>query len=75
MGGGADASDPPPPPAAAGDATKPFKVDNALHALGFEFTRVTAREVTGRLPVTETCCQVRQPARRRRLDLSPLSRS
>ncbi|RCV15421.1 hypothetical protein SEVIR_3G055700v4 [Setaria viridis] len=56
MGGGAGASDPPPPPA-AGDATKPFQVDRALQALGFEFTRVTAREVAGRLPVTETCCQ------------------
>ncbi|KAL6607879.1 hypothetical protein ACP70R_040942 [Stipagrostis hirtigluma subsp. patula] len=32
-------------------------VDRALHALGFEFTRITAREVAGRLPVTETCCQ------------------
>ncbi|CAL5097073.1 unnamed protein product [Urochloa decumbens] len=58
MGGGAGESDPPPPPpAAAGDATKPFQVDRALQALGFEFTRVTATEVAGRLPVTETCCQ------------------
>ena len=54
MGGGATASDPPanPPPPPA------FRVDRALHALGFEFTRVTADEVVGRLPVTETCCQV-----------------
>jgi len=66
MGGGATASDPPanPPPA--------FRVDRALHALGFEFTRVTADEVVGRLPVTETCCQVgigyaRTHASRRRL--------
>lgn len=54
----AGASDPPSPPP-AGEA---FKVDRALQALGFEFTRVTAREVAGRLPVTETCCQVRPPA-------------
>ncbi|CAN6326627.1 unnamed protein product [Urochloa humidicola] len=55
-GGGAGGSDPPPPPAEA-EATKAFKVDRALQSLGFEFTRVTATEVTGRLPVTETCCQ------------------
>ena len=53
MGGGAGNPPPvhPPPPAA-------FHVDQALQALGFEFTRVTAEEVVGRLPVTETCCQV-----------------
>ncbi|OEL33189.1 1,4-dihydroxy-2-naphthoyl-CoA thioesterase 1 [Dichanthelium oligosanthes] len=56
MGGAAGASDPPSPPA-AGEATKPFQVDRALQALGFQFTRVTAGEVAGRLPVTETCCQ------------------
>ncbi|KAJ1261527.1 hypothetical protein BS78_09G036600 [Paspalum vaginatum] len=60
-GGGAGESNPPPPPSpappAAGGAAKPFQVDRALHALGFEFTRVTAQEVVGRLPVTETCCQ------------------
>ncbi|XP_066379590.1 1,4-dihydroxy-2-naphthoyl-CoA thioesterase 1-like isoform X3 [Miscanthus floridulus] len=54
MGGGAGAGNPPPvhptPPVA-------FRVDRALQALGFEFTRVTAEEVVGRLPVTETCCQ------------------
>jgi hypothetical protein len=33
--------------------------DNALHALGFEFTRITGDEVLGRLTVTEICCQVR----------------
>jgi len=31
--------------------------DKALHALGFEFTTISAREVAGRLPVTATCCQ------------------
>ncbi|XP_066362973.1 1,4-dihydroxy-2-naphthoyl-CoA thioesterase 1-like [Miscanthus floridulus] len=51
MGGGA--GDPPVHPAAAAA----FRVDRALQALGFEFTRVTAEEVVGRLPVTETCCQ------------------
>ncbi|KAF8762688.1 hypothetical protein HU200_009217 [Digitaria exilis] len=54
MAGRAGASDPPSPPPPAGDA---FKVDRALQSLGFEFTRVTAREVAGRLAVTETCCQ------------------
>jgi len=68
MGGGGGATGPPSPPA---EAAKPFQVDRALQALGFEFTRVTAGEVAGRLPVTETCCQVRPPARRRRrLDIS-----
>lgn len=52
MGGGA--GDPP----AAAAAAAGFRVDRALQALGFEFTRVTADEVVGRLPVTETCCQV-----------------
>jgi acyl-coenzyme A thioesterase PaaI-like protein len=52
MGGGAGNPPPAHPPAAA------FRVDRALQALGFEFTRVTAEEVVGRLPVTETCCQV-----------------
>ncbi|XP_062180881.1 1,4-dihydroxy-2-naphthoyl-CoA thioesterase 1-like [Phragmites australis] len=40
----------------AGEA-KAAPVDRALHALGFEFTLITPREVVGRLPVTETCCQ------------------
>ena len=65
MGGGG-ATGPPSPPA---EAAKPFQVDRALQALGFEFTRVTAGEVAGRLPVTETCCQVRTP-RRRSIDIS-----
>ena len=67
MGGGG-ATGPPSPPA-PGEAAKPFQVDRALQALGFEFTRVTAGEVAGRLPVTETCCQVRTP-RRRPIDIS-----
>ncbi|PWZ45631.1 1,4-dihydroxy-2-naphthoyl-CoA thioesterase 1 [Zea mays] len=52
MGGGSGNPLPPPPAAAAA-----FRVDRPLQALGFEFTRVTAEEVVGRLPVTETCCQ------------------
>lgn len=50
----------PPPPAAegAGEVVEgPVAADKALHALGFEFTRIGAREVAGRLPVTDTCCQ------------------
>jgi hypothetical protein len=66
MGGGATG---PPSPPAEGEAAKTFVVDRGLQALGFEFTRVTAGEVAGRLPVTETCCQVRTPARGRRLDI------
>ncbi|PAN17177.1 hypothetical protein PAHAL_3G110900 [Panicum hallii] len=54
MGGGATG---PPSPPAEGEAAKTFVVDRGLQALGFEFTRVTAGEVAGRLPVTETCCQ------------------
>jgi 1,4-dihydroxy-2-naphthoyl-CoA hydrolase len=56
-----DSSKPkPPPPAAegAGEVVEgPVAADKALHALGFEFTRIGAREVAGRLPVTDTCCQ------------------
>lgn len=70
MGGGSGNPLPPPPAAAAA-----FRVDRPLQALGFEFTRVTAEEVVGRLPVTETCCQVGRirigyagPAPRRRLE-------
>ena len=55
MGGDAGTGNPPPvhpPPPPA------ILVDRALQALGFEFTRVIAEEVVGRLPVNETCCQV-----------------
>uniref|UniRef100_A0A804RIX9 Uncharacterized protein n=1 Tax=Zea mays TaxID=4577 RepID=A0A804RIX9_MAIZE len=63
MGGGS--GNPLPPPQAAAAA---FRVDRPLQALGFEFTRVTAEEVVGRLPVTETCCQVAlRLAQRRRV--------
>ena len=52
---------PPPPPAGKdedeGEGEGTVAADKALHALGFEFTRIDAREVAGRLPVTDTCCQ------------------
>uniref|UniRef100_A0ACD5W692 Uncharacterized protein n=1 Tax=Avena sativa TaxID=4498 RepID=A0ACD5W692_AVESA len=44
----------PRPPPGFGEGVPP---DNALHALGFEYTRITGDEVLGRLTVTETCCQ------------------
>ncbi|XBJ07768.1 hypothetical protein VPH35_013228 [Triticum aestivum] len=48
------APSPPGPPPGFGEGAPP---DNALHALGFEYTRITGTEVLGRLAVTETCCQ------------------
>ncbi|KAG8067099.1 hypothetical protein GUJ93_ZPchr0005g14306 [Zizania palustris] len=51
MAGGGDGASGRPPTEPAGHP------DNALHALGFQYIRITAREVVGRLPVTETCCQ------------------
>lgn len=38
---------------------KTEELDAALHAMGFEIERVSPAEVTGRLLVTPTCCQVR----------------
>jgi 1,4-dihydroxy-2-naphthoyl-CoA hydrolase len=55
MAGGDRASKPPPTP--AGEDEEGAVADKALHALGFEFTGISAREVAGRLPVTGTCCQ------------------
>ena len=55
MAGDSGSSKTPPP--AAEDDEVPVAADKALHALGFEFTRIGAREVAGRLPVTDTCCQ------------------
>ncbi|KAF6993654.1 hypothetical protein CFC21_010517 [Triticum aestivum] len=54
------APSPPGPPPGFGEGAPP---DNALHALGFEYTRITGTEVLGRLAVTETCCQVRARVR------------
>lgn len=34
-----------------------FTADNPLHILGFLFEEVTATRVSGRLTVTEKCCQ------------------
>ncbi|RCV15423.1 hypothetical protein SEVIR_3G055800v4 [Setaria viridis] len=53
---GADDKRPPPPTPPAGEEGA-VVADKALHALGFEFTRISAGEVAGRLPVTGTCCQ------------------
>ncbi|KAG2616279.1 hypothetical protein PVAP13_3NG193307 [Panicum virgatum] len=57
MAGGDLASKPPPPTPPAGADEEGAVADKALHALGFEFTHISAREVAGRLPVTGTCCQ------------------
>ncbi|GJN36114.1 hypothetical protein PR202_gb24952 [Eleusine coracana subsp. coracana] len=57
MGGAGDPSTKPPRPPAAAAEEGEMRADNALHALGFEFIRITAAEVAGRLAVTETCCQ------------------
>ncbi|CAM0150249.1 unnamed protein product [Urochloa decumbens] len=59
MAGGDDrarAGKPPPPPP-SGDEEGFVVADKALHLLGFEFTTISEREVAGRLPVTDTCCQ------------------
>ncbi|URE01220.1 Thioesterase superfamily [Musa troglodytarum] len=44
-----DSSSPPPPPMAS--------IDRSLHALGFQYTLISPGKLTGRLKVTETCCQ------------------
>uniref|UniRef100_J3LRQ9 Thioesterase domain-containing protein n=1 Tax=Oryza brachyantha TaxID=4533 RepID=J3LRQ9_ORYBR len=54
----------PPPPPRPGAKTK--ELDAALHAIGFEIEEVSPAEVTGRLLVTPTCCQVSQSTSRRR---------
>ncbi|CAD5171461.1 unnamed protein product [Musa acuminata subsp. malaccensis] len=43
-----DSSSPPPPMAS---------IDRTLHALGFQYTLISPGKLTGRLKVTETCCQ------------------
>jgi uncharacterized protein (TIGR00369 family) len=55
MAGDSGSSKPPPP--AGEDDEGPVAADKTLQALGFEFTRIGEREVAGRLPVTDTCCQ------------------
>nr|CAB3460138.1 unnamed protein product [Digitaria exilis] len=58
MAGGSDHAGgkaPPPRPASADE--EEAVADKALHLLGFEFTRISEREVAGQLPVTATCCQ------------------
>ncbi|WOL16707.1 1,4-dihydroxy-2-naphthoyl-CoA thioesterase 1-like isoform X2 [Canna indica] len=46
---GSTSSSSPPPSTAL--------IDRTLHALGFQFTLISPTKVTGRLKVTETCCQ------------------
>ena len=46
-----DSSSPPPPMAS---------IDRTLHALGFQYTLISPGKLTGRLKVTETCCQVEE---------------
>ncbi|KAJ6791645.1 1,4-dihydroxy-2-naphthoyl-CoA thioesterase 1 [Iris pallida] len=44
---------PPPPPPASMTA----ELDCPLHAIGFEYELVSPQKVTGRLRVTQVCCQ------------------
>jgi hypothetical protein len=37
------------------------ELDAPLHALGFEMEELSPSRLTGRLPVTRTCCQVTTP--------------
>jgi uncharacterized protein (TIGR00369 family) len=57
MAGGERGDDKHRSPPQAGEEEGAVVADKALHALGFEFTSVSAREVAGRLPVTDACCQ------------------
>ncbi|PHT55938.1 hypothetical protein CQW23_04424 [Capsicum baccatum] len=47
--------EPPPPSAAAG--VKARVLDIPLYGIGFEFVEITPQKVSGRLPVTDKCCQ------------------
>jgi acyl-coenzyme A thioesterase PaaI-like protein len=42
-----------PPP------NKTAELDPVLHSIGFQIEEVSPSQVTGRLPVTPKCCQVR----------------
>ena len=35
------------------------ELDPVLHSMGFEIEEVSPSQVTGRLPITSKCCQVR----------------
>lgn len=44
-------------PSSSSSKTKTEILDRTLHAVGFEIGDLTPSKVTGRLPVTEKCCQ------------------
>ncbi|KAI0527430.1 1,4-dihydroxy-2-naphthoyl-CoA thioesterase 1 isoform X2 [Dendrobium catenatum] len=48
---------PSPPPPAISSPSKTAEVDPSLDLLGFEIDVVSAVEVTGRLVITDRCCQ------------------
>lgn len=39
------------------NSSKTAELDNVLHSMGFEIEEVSPSQLTGRLPVTERCCQ------------------
>lgn len=45
------------PSAAAAAGVKARVLDIPLHGIGFEFVEITPHKITGRLPVTDKCCQ------------------
>lgn len=45
----------PPPP------SKTAEVDVPLHSIGFEIEELSPQRVSGHLPVTQKCCQVKPP--------------
>ncbi|XP_060194073.1 1,4-dihydroxy-2-naphthoyl-CoA thioesterase 1 [Lycium barbarum] len=46
-----------PPPPSSSSGVKARVLDIPLHGIGFEFVEITPHKLTGRLPVTEKCCQ------------------
>ena len=48
-----------PPPQQQESGKKMAELDPVLHSIGFEIEEVSPSQVTGRLPITFKCCQVR----------------
>lgn len=47
----------PPPPSSSSSGVKAKVLDIPLYGIGFEFVEITPHKITGRLPVTDKCCQ------------------
>ncbi|XP_055804206.1 1,4-dihydroxy-2-naphthoyl-CoA thioesterase 1 [Solanum dulcamara] len=47
----------PSTPPSSSSGVKARVLDIPLHGIGFEFVEITPHKITGRLPVTDKCCQ------------------